>query len=306
MPPRRQDAGFDANGHPINKEHWEYDANKNPVYHKLCGDYLLPTEKSIMDHLGNCCRVSRPGVQALAQPPSATAPQQTQQPQPALWAPQQTQQPQAAEPPTPEVHTVHNPFLEPRAPNVVDLAALSDARALSDAGTEYESVVSSRRSMRCRDCGSEDHTHRTCPLLASTRAVVNNVDMLFENGLGGTLTVDLPKDELPKDTLIHEHWYSWLRKIPVTAEVLIGIYKGASPQFQQEFEQHVSACMTRIRIETDREQAKVDKHEADIKERQLNLQLEIEKTREEAKREAERNKRTWFGMLTGSVKKRRC
>jgi len=293
MPPRRQpDAGFDANGHPINKEHWEYDANKNPVYHKLCGDYLLPTEKTIMDHLAACCRISRPGVQALAQPPSATAPQQAQQPQ-------------AAEPPTPEVHTIHNPFLEPRAPNVVDLAALSDARAFSDAGTEYESVASTRRSMTCRECGSPDHTAKICPLLASTRSVVNTVEQLFENGLGGTLTVNLPKDDLPEGTLINEHWYSFLRKLPVTAEVLIGIYKGASPQFQQEFEQHVGACMTRIRIETDREQAKVDKHEADIKEKQLNLALEIEKTREEAKREADRNKRTWFGMLTGSVKRRR-
>ena len=158
--------------------------------------------------------------------------------------------------------------------------------------------------MACRECGSQDHTAKTCPMLTSTREVVCNIESLFENGLAGSLTVDIPKDELPKDTLIHEHWYSWLRKLPVTAEVLIGIYKGASPQFQQEFQQHVGACMTRIRIETEREQAKVDKHEADIKERQLKLQLEIEKTREDAKRASDSNKRTWFGMLTGSVKKR--
>jgi hypothetical protein len=128
--------------------------------------------------------------------------------------------------------------------------------------------------------------------------LVSNVESLCENGLGGTLTLDLPKDGLPNDTLIREHWFSFTQKIAMTPELLVGIYKAASPQFRQDFEQHVAACISRIRIETEREQAKAAKEAADIKEQQLELALKIEQ-----KREADKNKnKTWFGRLGGSFK----
>ena len=184
MPPRKQtDAmfmGFDADGNPMNKEQWEYDANKRPVFHKTCENYLGPNEKTIMDHLAVCCKAPRSGIST-----------------PQFAQPQSALQPFDAVPPAPPslssaIHPAGNPYLDPLAlaqamnnpvapPSDAGSAyqrSYVDLAALSDAGTEYQSVVSSRRSMTCRECGSEEHTAKSCPMLSSTREVVSNIEML--------------------------------------------------------------------------------------------------------------------------------
>jgi hypothetical protein len=170
-----------------------------------------------------------------------------------------------------------------------------------DAETEYAHSNASTRiraPMHCRDCGSLDHTHKNCPTQAPVRELVSNVEQLCENGLGGTISLDLPNAGLPEETLIREHWFTLLKTLPVTAELLVAIYKAAPPQFRQDFEHHVAGCMSRIQIETEREQVKMEKEAADIKQQQLELALKIEK-----KREADKNQnKTWFGRLGGSFK----